>query len=85
MGWKELHDSLRKTGHVSKYSGDKWAPRAQNLVWQYVLGHWIHRNGIVNGAKEDEERQIERHLLEQQVREVYHKRPPIGKQRKLFH
>ena len=84
-GWKELHYSHRDKGFYSKYSRDKWAPRAQKLVWSYVLGHWKHCNVMVNRENEEQERLIERKRLEQRVREVYSKRLSVGKRQNLYH
>ncbi len=83
-GWKELHDKFRSQGSHSKYSGDKWAPRAQKALWRYVLSHWTHRNSLVNGKDESKRRHIERQRIEQMVREKYGERPQVGRRKDLF-
>ena len=83
-GWKELHYCYRRGGLDSRYSGDKWAAQAQNILWSYVLGHWKHHNGMVNRATEEEETRIERQCLEQRVCEVYKECPDVGWKRTIF-
>ena len=82
--WKEQHDQMRQTGHCSRYSGDKWAPRAMKIVWNYIDGLWRFRNGLIHGANEEEQREMERERLEQQASDLYDKRPDVGKRQALF-
>ena len=76
--WRELHEKMRASGIRSKYSGDKWAPRAQKIVWGYVSSHWRLRNKMVNGADDQEEQRVARLRLNQLVRETYASRPAVG-------
>lgn len=82
--WKEQHDRLRKNGHRAKYSGDKWAPRAQAMLWEYVRSLWVRRNEVIHGANEEEERQVRRMRLERQVEDLYDGRPRVGNKSALF-
>ena len=82
--WKEQHDQMRRRGHRSRYSGDKWAPRAMKIVWDYIDGQWNFRNGLIHGANEEEQHEIERERLEQKASDLYDDRPDVGKRKALF-
>ena len=75
---------MRVSGIYSKYSGDKWAPRAQKIVWEYVSSYWRLRNKIVNGADDQEERRVARLQLNQLIQETYASRPAVGRRQNLF-
>ena len=55
-----------------------------NIVWKYIDGQWKFRNGLIHGANEEEQREIERERLEQQASDLYDNRPDVGKRKALF-
>ena len=54
------------------------------IVWNYIDGLWRFRNGLIHGANEEEQREMERERLEQQALDLYDKRPDVGKRQALF-
>ena len=73
--WRGVQTAYAKE-RGRRSDGNTWDPKAQLVLWKYVLSLWQHRNEVVHGKDYEERRRLRCEAMRKKVEDVL-KNPPV--------